>query len=296
MGKTNAKKPKTKKEKKAKKIREPEYVKTLINTQMINYRVYYMTGAQKLMNFLLAFIVGGIVGYVFFGNLALDAENNPTFMTMILNVVVVTTAGSLAGHFFLPMRADQMRERRLKEVRSQFRDLLDSLVTSVNSGKNITNAFSDAAKDLKIQYSEDACILQELAVILTGIEHNINIEKLLLDFGSRTGIQDIINFGITFETCYRKGGNIKNVLTKTHELISNKMQMEEEIKTKLASTTNEQYIMLVLPVVIVAVIKLLSEDMAANYASPSGIVVTIFSIAIFIGAYLLSVRISKIEV
>lgn len=290
MAKEERKKAKEKKEK------PPKYLKTLMNTEIVNYQAYYMSPAETVLYFLLAFAVGGIVGYVFFGNLALDEEGKATTMTLILNILVVCTLGGLAGWFFLPMRAEHLKEKRRKQLRVQFRDLLEALVTSLNSGKNITTAFRDAENDLKLQYPDDAYIIQEIQVINAGIQHNMSAEQLLLDFGNRSGIRDIVDFAATFETCYRKGSNIKVVMMKTYDLINNKMQMEEEIKTKISAATNEQYIMLVMPVVITAVIKMMSSEMAANYASPSGIVVTVISIAIFVGAYLVGVKISKIEV
>lgn len=285
-----------KKSKKAKKEKPPKYLKTLMNTEIVNYQTYYLSPVETALYFLLAFAAGGIVGYVFFGNLALDEEGRATVITLVLNLVIVCAAGGLAGWFFLPMRAEQLKEKRRKQLRMQFRDLLEALVTSLNSGKNVTIAFRDAENDLKLQYSDEAYIIQEIQVINAGIDHNMSAEQLLLDFGGRSGIRDIVDFAATFETCYRKGSNIKIVMMKTYDLISSKMQMEEEIKTKISAAANEQYIMLVMPVVITAVVKLMSPEMAANYASPSGIVVTVISIAIFIGAYLLGVRISKIEV
>jgi len=285
-----------KKEQKVKKEKQPQYLKTLMNTEIVNYQVYYLSIAESVLYFLLAFAVGGIVGYVFFGNLALDEEGKATVMTGVLNTLVVCVAGGLAGWFFLPMRAEQLTEKRRKQLRAQFRDLLEALVTSLNSGKNVTNAFADAENDLKLQYPDDAYIIQEIRVVNDGIRHNISAEQLLLDFGRRSGIRDITDFAVTFETCYRKGSNIKIVMMKTYDLISSKMQMEEEIKTKISASTNEQYIMLVMPVVITAVVKMMSSEMAANYASPSGIVITIISIAIFVGAYLMGAKISKIEV
>lgn len=281
---------------KKKKEKLPKYLKTLMNTEIVNYQIYYLNIAEKIFYFLLAFAVGGIVGYVFFGNLALDQEGNATAMTLVLNVLVVCAAGCTAGRFFLPLRAKQLKEKRLKEFRAQFRDMLEALVTSLNSGKNITGAFLSAQEDMKLQYSEDAYIIQELKLINAGIYHNLSVEQLVMDMGKRSGIRDIADFAITFETCYRKGSNIKMVMLKTYDLISNKMQMEEEIKTKISASTNEQYIMLVMPVVITALIKSMSPDMAANYASPTGIVITLVSLAVFVGAYLTGVKISRIEV
>lgn len=281
---------------KEKKTKAPKYVRTLMNTEIINYQAYHFSPGEAALYFLVAFAVGGITGYIFFGNLALDPEGNATKMTIILNLLVICGAGAAAGRFFLPMREKQLQEKRWKQLRVQFRDLLEALVVSLNSGQNVVRAFQSAEEDLKLQYPDEAYIISELQVINTGLVHNLNPEQLVTDFGKRTGIRDIMDFAVTFETCFRKGSNIKAVMMKTYDLLNNKMQMEEEIKTKISASANEQYIMMVMPIVITAVVKAMSPEMAANYSSPVGVVITLVSIAIFVAAYLLSVKLSKIEV
>ena len=46
----------------AKKERGPQYLMSAMNMPMLNYKEYYMSGQEKLVNSLLAFIVGGVVG------------------------------------------------------------------------------------------------------------------------------------------------------------------------------------------------------------------------------------------
>lgn len=279
-----------------KREREPEYYNSVINTPVLNYREYYMSAAEKIGAFLIAFVVGVAVSYVFYGNLALDDYGNPTTTTMILNIVILGVCGLAAGIFFLPIREKALLEKRRKQLRNQFRDLLDSLVTSINAGQNITDAFSSAYEDMRTQHGEDSYIAREVSTILGGIVNNANIEDMILDLGERSGLDDISSFGTTFQTCYRKGGNIKDIMTSTHEVISSKMKIEEEITTKLSSNTNEQYIMLVMPVVIVAVIKNMGSGATNQYATPTGIVTTTVCIAIFIAAFLIGRKISQINV
>jgi len=46
---------------------EPQYYMSATNMQMLNYKVYYMSKLEKILYFLLAFIVGAAVGYLFYG-------------------------------------------------------------------------------------------------------------------------------------------------------------------------------------------------------------------------------------
>jgi tight adherence protein B len=241
-------------------------------------------------------VCGIIVGYVFFGNLALDQYGRKTIVTNILNIVIPMSLGIILTIVFAPLHTESLRKKRESALRNQFRDLLDSLVTSIASGKNIQDSFIVSLTDLKMQHSEKAYIIQEVETIIQGTENSLNLEDLLIDFGIRSGIKDIVNFGVTFQTCHRKGGNIKHVLLKTHEIISNKMKMEEELQTKISSNVNEQYIMLVMPVVIVGLIKFGNETMAQNYADITGVITSIVAIIIFITAFLVGRKLAQVEI
>lgn len=55
---------------KEKKELEPQYYTSATNIQTVNYKVYYMSKKEKIFYFLLAFAVGALVGYLFYGGLA----------------------------------------------------------------------------------------------------------------------------------------------------------------------------------------------------------------------------------
>lgn len=248
------------------------------------------------MNFVLMMLIGCVVGYVFFGNLALDEYGRKTVVTYILNIVIPLIMGIVLVRVYTPIQTRNLKKKRDNLIKSQFRDLLDSLVNSLTSGKNVQNSFEAALVDLRMQHSQNAYIVNEVEIMISGMNNNIGIENLLIDFGRRSGIEDITNFGITFQTCYRKGGNIKQVVIKTNEIIGSKMQMEQELITKISGNVNEQYLMLVMPVIIVGVVKAGNATMAANYASPVGIVTSFISLAIFVGAYLVGCKLVDVKI
>ncbi len=274
---------------------EPLYEVSGTNRQMINYKVYKMSANEKLLYFILAFVVGAAVAYLFYGGIGKDDYGNPTMITYILDIVIMTIVGFIASKLFVPIRKDQIIEARKKTLRKQFIDLLDSLTTSISSGKNVPNAFVAAREDLLVQYQPDAYIVQEVDNIISGIQNNLDVGAMLLNFGERSGIQDIRTFGRVFETAYSKGANLKDVVRNSHLILSNKCEIEAEIETKVASSKNEQKIMIIMPIVLVAMLKM-SGDFSKNFTSTSGIICTTIAIAAFVGAYFLGRKILKIEV
>ena len=174
---------------------------------------------------MLAFVVGAFTGYLFYGGIGKDIDGNPTTLTYVLNVLIPTITGIIAAKIFLPIRKQQIIEKRKRSLHLQFRDFIESVATSLNAGKNVPDSIKNAYDDLKVQYAEGSFILRELEWILSNMNNNVNLEDLLLDFGHRSGINDIESFGSVFETCYRKGGNIKDVIKTTHQIIGDKIEM-----------------------------------------------------------------------
>lgn len=277
-------------------VNEPEYYTSATNKLLLNYKVHYMTVKEKLLWFIVAFIVGAVVALLFYGGIGKDEYGDPTLTTHICNAVIMAIVGCLAGKFFLPIRNEQIVEKRRVKLRKQFIDLLDSLSASIASGKNVPGAFLAAKQDLMIQYSEDDYIVQEVDQIISGIANNVSVENMLVDLGNRSGIKDIRNFGKVFETAYQKGGNIKDIVRNSHEILSSKAQIEMEIETKLKSNKNEQNLMLFMPILLIGMIKMAGDDFARNFTSPSGLISTTIAIAAFVVAYFVGKKVMKIEV
>lgn len=282
--------------KKNKAEQEPQYYLSATNVPTYNYKVYYMKPMEKVLYFVLAFAVGAAVGYLFYGGIGKDEFGQATTLTHILDIVISSIVGIVAGIMYLPIRTKQILNKKRNDLKLQFRELLDALSTSLGSGKNVMDAFKSAYDDLSIIYSEEAAIIQELSIINDGIHNNVDVEKSLMDFGLRSGIEDIESFANVFETCYRKGGNIKDVIKNTQQIITEKMEVEMEIQTVVAASSNEQMIMTVLPIGLIAIIKMMSPEFAGNFVTPVGLIATTIAIVMFVAAYFVGKKILAIKI
>lgn len=287
---------KEKKDKKNKKEKEPQYYLSATNIKVLNYKVYYMKPQEKILYFLAAFLVGYAVGYLFYGGIGMDEYGNPTQLTHILNVVIPSIVGVIVGYIFLPVRTAQIINKRRKSLSVQFRDMLESLNTSLGAGKNVPDSFVAVREDMALQYDSDAFIHNELNVIISGIQNNQDIEDVLMDFGKRSGIKDIEMFANVFRISYRRGGNMKDIIRTTHSILKDKMEISEEIETVITSNKNELNVMMIMPVLLIAMIKNMSPEFGSNFASPSGIVSTTIAIAMFIGAYVYGKKVVDVKI
>ena len=225
------------------------------NIRTLNYKVYYMSIVEKIIYFLLAFAVGAACGYLFYGGIGKDEFGDPTQITKILNIVIPSIVGCVTGYLFLPIRVNQIIDKRRRMIKTQFRDMLESLSTSLNSGKNVTDAF-----------------------------------------GRRTGVKDIIMFASIFRISYRKGGNIKEIIKNTNDIMRDKFDIQEDIETSMTSGKSELRMMMVMPVLMIGMFKGMSPDFGANFTTPAGIMSTTISLVIYGVAYFIGSKIMDIKV
>ncbi len=278
-----------------KKERGPQYIMSAMNMPMLNYKEYYMNTQEKVSNSLLAFIIGGIVGLVFYGGLFLDKNGDATTATMISNIVVFVIVGLIAVKFYIPMRTKQLYEKRKTQLTKQFRSLLDTLSVALSTGMNLTDALISAQGDLRNEFSSDAYIVQEVDEMINGIHNNIPIEDMMESLGERSEIEDIKNFSAVFALSYRTGGNLKDIVRRTNSIISEKIVITEEIETVLTSNKSQFSVMMVIPVVLMLLLRLMSSDFAAGFSSAVGIVAITIAIGFFLLSYWLGQRIMNIE-
>lgn len=277
------------------KEKEPQFYTSASNIPVRNYRVYYMSMKEKIVYFAVAFVIGAFVGYLFYGGIGKDEFGNPTAITKILNILSPCVTGVIAGTLFLPIRVKQIIQKQKSELRTQFKDMLECLTTSLGAGKNVIDSFLSVQGDLAIQYEEQAFILQELKVIISGVQNNQDIEELIYDFGKRSDIQDIMVFANVFKISYRKGGNMKEIIRNTHDILKDKLEIREDIETMVTSNKTEQNVMTCMPIMLIGMIKMMSPEFASNFVSVTGIISTTVAVVMFVVAYYVGSQVLDIK-
>lgn len=279
----------------AKREREPQYYMSETNIPLLNYNEYYMKKIEWLI-YAIAFCgLGAAVGYLFYGGIGMNAHGEATKITVVVNTIAMAVFGLAAFKLLMPMRRKQLLNKRKDKLRHQFIDMLESLSVSVSAGQNVPNAMQTVKQDLLIQYHQEDYIVQEVIVILKEIENGVQIEQLFSDFGKRSGIEDVENFGKVFEVAYRRGGDLKAIIRNCYEILNDKIGIEMEIKTKVASSANQMNIMIVLPIVLIAMLKSSGEGFAENFTSATGIISTTVALVIFVVSYLVGKKILDIK-
>ena len=188
-------------------------------------------------------------------------------------------------------------EKQKQELTLQFKSMIEAIATSLNAGYSLEHSFEAAKKDLSLAYNGQAFIFEELSIILSGLKMNIPLERLLKDFGERSGIDDIRNFANVVMVAKKSGGNLIRIIQKTVNSIGDKISVEQEIETMISAKKLEEKIMLVMPYGIILYLRISSGDfLQVLYHNLLGIMLmTTFLILIYI-AQIWADKIMEIQV
>ena len=281
----NAAKPKTKRSAKPKKEPVSQWMTNPLNEQVLDYHNYEMTQGEQVLYFILAFLIGGVVSQFFYGGL-FQEDGVPTLLTYISNAVAFVIVGLLVGKVFLPVRSRQLAEKRRDTLRRQFRDMLESLTASLAANSTVRDAFSSAYTDMCMQYSDDALISKELDQFRRAEQINVTLDVMMDDFAKRSGVEEIQDFNNVFQVCYGPGGNMSRVINQTHDIICERMEVEDELQAKIHANEMELNIIMLAPVLIVALMRSANETFAQNLASPVGVAAVTGALVLFAISYI----------
>ena len=127
------------------------------------------------------------------------------------------------------------------------------------------------------------------------ITNNRTIENLLLDFGDRSGLDDIESFVDVFVETGRQGGNMSEIIVDVRSIISEKIETEAEISRVTNNSKVEMKIMMGIGLFILLFVNY-SNIMSLAENTPINIIMKALVLIIYSFAYLWSRKILRIKV
>ena len=191
----------------------------------------------------------------------------------------------------------EKKQKRLQQLSVQFLDAMRAVSASLLGGYSMENAWKEAQKEVGKLHGTGSYMHLELEEINRSVALSVPIEKLLADFGARSGVEDIQSFAEVFSFAKRSGGNFVKMIETTTEHMRLKQETEQEIAVAVASRKLEQKVMNVVPMFILAYLRLSSGDyLDVLYGNAFGIVfmtgcLMVYLLAIIISEKILSIRV-----
>ena len=122
-------------------------------------------------------------------------------------------------------------------------------------------------------------------------------EQVLKDFARHVAQEDVQHFADVFVTAKRTGGDSIAILKSSIRTISDKIEVERQIQTMLASKKLEFQIMCVVPLGMMLYMRFsFFEFLSVLYGNTLGVLVMTVCLAVYIAAYRIGKKIIQIEV
>jgi tight adherence protein B len=189
------------------------------------------------------------------------------------------------------------RTRRIQCLSGEFLDAMRSVSAALLGGYSVENALIEAQKEIGLLHGKTSNMYRELEEINHSVSLCVPIEKLFAEFGARSGIEDIANFAEVFSFAKRSGGDLVKIIETTTEHMRLKEETEQEISVAVASRKMEQKVMNVIPLFILAYLRISSGDyLDVLYGNLFGVSVMSGCLLVYAAAIVVSERLLAIHV
>lgn len=252
-----------------------------IEDHLIDYSEYKLSVKEYILYATLACIFFGVIGYIFYES--------------VLGSIIV----GAAGLYYPKIQKNNLQKNRQEKLKLQFKEAIASLSSSLAAGRSIENSFKEVVEDLYLLYPDpNTYIIREFEIINRRIENGETIENAILNFSIRSDLEDVQNFANVFITCKRTGGNLVEVIRRTSDIISEKIDIQQEVSVMVSSKRFESKIMTIAPIAMILLLKTSAPDYLAPMYSwdTAGPIIMTICLVILVFGYWLGQRIMDIKV
>jgi len=197
---------------------------------------------------------------------------------------------------FLIFVKKYLLEQRKWKMTLEFKEMIRIIAVNLQAGSSAENAFRNAYREIKNMFGEKSFMTKECELIVRGLENNLVLENLVASFGERSCIEEIRDFSEVFSIAKRSGGNLKDIISDTTEVIDTKIEMKREFRTLISSKRFEHRLMCVIPFFILGYIGLTSPgyfDML--YGNMRGVSIMTVCLFVYLGAFIWGEKIADIK-
>lgn len=254
-------------------------LKESLNRQESDYNRYSFSIPEYLQLSGIAFIYLAAFIYVFYRSLIL---------------FLICLPFIFAYPFFKKAELIKKRKQRLL---TEFKEGLLILSAFVSAGYSIENAVKESISELNLLFGKKSLIVKEFCILDKKIMMNKNIEQSIEELATRSGLEEIDNFAAIIKVAKRNGGSLTNIFEHSVKIISDKINIKEEIITLISAKIFEQKLMNLFPLVMILYIDFSSKNYFKQmYDGIMGRMIMSISLLAYIIAIVLANKIMDIKV
>jgi tight adherence protein B len=206
---------------------------------------------------------------------------------------------SLIGLFYPRWIISGMIEKRRNLLNMQLREAMFSLTSSLLAGASLQRSIERSVIDLEriFHSAKDTPIVYEFRRMAEDLSMGYSLEETMVAFRDRVRLEDADDFVNATLITKRRGGNLTEVLSNISKIISEKIEIKNEILVMTAGKRMEAKILSIMPIGIVTCLTLLSpEYMSPMYDSIIGKFLMFIGFLLIGLNYIVSRKMIKIDV
>lgn len=184
-----------------------------------------------------------------------------------------------------------------KRFRLQLRDFLQLLSGNLQAGDSLEHALHHCLPELMQQWGKQSFLYRDLDYMIHQIDVGGQTAQVLSQWGDKRADSELTLFLNVFLYAKKTGGDLCEIIAKTTDSISRRIDTNQQIDTILAAKRMEQRIMSVVPLGILLYITTSSPDyIAPLYGNLKGVIFMSGCLAVYAVAVYLGMRMLRIEV
>ncbi len=212
------------------------------------------------------------------------------------NMAILVTLGST---FYPGFLIKQKKAKEKKTLNYQFRDALLAINNSMKAGSSLNGAIGSAALDMRKIYSKSKSkpIVEEFDFTLKDLEIGVPVEDALKNLKKRCDLEDINDFVNIALITKKQGGNLVETIERLTGTITDRIQIENEIGTLVASKKMEAKMLTFSPIFLVILLSFMSPDyMSPLYDTMIGQIMMIVGVLLLVLNYFIGKKIIEIDI
>lgn len=206
---------------------------------------------------------------------------------------------SFLGLIFPKIMIDNANRKRKEKLNLQFMDALNSIIGSLKAGLSINSSMVKCFDDLNKIYStrREKYIVNEFNKIKNDLSIGISIDDALRRFKQRVDLEDTDDFVNSVIIVRQKGGNMIEIMENVIKMISDKIEIRNEINVFTSAKKFEAKIITIVPIFLIVALSIFSPDyMEPLYGNLFGKILIVLGFVLLIVNYFVGKKITNINV
>lgn len=246
---------------------------------LINYNCHMCSAWEYAKCLFISVALSGVLAWLFYRS----------WLGMILLPAVYV--GCLKSY-----KKAQIKKKK-ESLLYDFKDMMQALSAALLAGYSMENAWRDVERELRQLHGEQSLMYVEVRQMNAAIAVNEPIEHVFLEFAKRSGCEEIESFAEVFAFAKRSGGDFVKIIRVAVQKLTGKIEVEKEIATVLAGKKLEGRIMNVMPLFVLAYMRLCAGDfLDVLYGNLLGMTVMSsvlagYAATLYVSAHILDIRV-----